>query len=79
MRTLIALFTCVLASAPASAGEHYSPWAGAETSASADRGRLQGFVDRLNTLIDEGEKARAADPRFLRDLRGLAPRLAAAP
>ena len=30
MRTLIALFTCVLAWAPASAEERYSPWPGAE-------------------------------------------------
>ena len=72
MRFLIGLFVFVLVGAPASAEERYSPWAGAEPSASAERGRLQGFVDRLNTLIDEGEKARAADPRFLRDLRGLA-------
>ena len=72
MRFLIGLFVFALVSAPASAEERYSPWSGAEPSASADRERLQGFVDRLNTLIDEGEKARAADPRFLRDLRGLA-------
>ena len=72
MRLLIGLFVFALVSMPASAEERYSPWAGAEPSVSADRGRLQGFVDRLNTLIDEGEKARAADPRFLRDLRDLA-------
>ncbi len=72
MRFLISLFVFALVGAPASAQESYSPWAGAETSASADRERLQGFVDRLNALIDEGEKARAADPRFLRDLRDLA-------
>ena len=72
MRLLIGLFVFALVAAPASAGEHYSPWPGAETAVSADRGRLQGVVDRLNTLIDEGEKARAAAPRFLRDLRDLA-------
>ena len=72
MGLLIGLFVFALVGAPASAEERYSPWAGAQTSVSADRGRLQGFVDRLNALIDEGEKARAADPRFLRDLRGLA-------
>ena len=72
MRLLIGLFVFALVAAPASAGEHYSPWPGAETAVSADRGRVQGFVDRLNTLIDEGETARAADPRFLRDLRDLA-------
>ncbi len=72
MRFLIGVFVFALVAAPASAEEHYSPWPGAQTSVSADRERLQGFVDRLNALIDEGEKARAADPRFLRDLRGLA-------
>ncbi|MFQ5619595.1 MAG: hypothetical protein ACE5FR_11540 [Rhodospirillales bacterium] len=72
MGFLIGLFAFALVSAPASAQERYAPWAGAEPSVSADRERLQGFVDRLNALVDEGEKARAADPRFLRDLRGLA-------
>ena len=72
MGFLIGLFVFALVAAPASAEARYSPWPGAQTTVSADRGRLQGFVDRLNTLIDEGEKARAADPRFLRDLRGLA-------
>ena len=57
MRTLIGLFAFVLVSAPASAQERYSPWAGGDPSVSADRGRLQGFVDRLNALVDEGEKA----------------------
>ncbi len=52
MRLLIGLFVFALVSAPASAEERYSPWAGAETSVSADRERLQGFVDRLNALID---------------------------
>lgn len=72
MRLLIGLFVFALVSASASAEERYSPWPGAEPSVSADRERLRGFVHRLNALIDEGEKARAADPRFLRDLRGLA-------
>ena len=72
MRFLIGLFVFALVLAPASAEERYSAWPGAEPSVSADRERLQGFVDRLNTLVDEGEKARAADPRFLRDLRDLA-------
>lgn len=48
----------------------YNNWAppGSETSG----GDLQTFIDRLNRLVDEAEKARAADPRFLRDLRDLA-------
>ena len=45
------------------AESRYSTWDG-------DSGALESLVDRLNRLIDEAEQARAADPRFLRDLRG---------
>ena len=36
--------------------------------------KSQELIDALNKLIDEAERARAADPRFLRDLRDLANR-----
>jgi hypothetical protein len=36
--------------------------------------RSQELIDALNKLIDEADRARAADPRFLRDLRDLANR-----
>jgi hypothetical protein len=35
---------------------------------------VQGLVDELNTLIDAADTARAADPKFIRDLRDLARR-----
>jgi hypothetical protein len=44
------------------AESRYSTWG-------SDSGALESLVDRLNRLIDEAEQARAADPRFLRDLR----------
>lgn len=49
----------------------YGPWVGPEAQAQADA-RLREMVERLNRLVDEADKARAADPRFLRDLRDLA-------
>lgn len=52
----------------------YSTWSdpskpSTQTSSNADG---TGFADKLNKLIDEAEKARAADPTFLKDLRALA-------
>jgi hypothetical protein len=38
--------------------------------------KLQRLTDELNALIDDAERARAADPRFLSDLRDLARRYA---
>ncbi|NQV45355.1 MAG: hypothetical protein HQ501_10645 [Rhodospirillales bacterium] len=37
----------------------------------ANNARLKGLVDRLNALVDQAEKDRAADPKFLKDLRDL--------
>lgn len=48
----------------------YSQWS--DPTAPSSDSRLQGFVDKLNALVDKAEKARAADPNFLRDLRNLA-------
>ena len=45
----------------------YQTWPGAQTDK-----RSQELVDRLRSLIDEAARARAADPRFLNDLRELA-------
>ncbi len=52
----------------------YSTWGNPDTEASgaASDQRLQSFLERLNKMIDEAEKARAGDPVFLRDLRDLA-------
>ena len=47
----------------------YSAWQNPQQKTS-DRS-LQDLVDKLNRLIDKGERDRAADPAFLRDLRNL--------
>ncbi|MBT6093841.1 MAG: hypothetical protein HOH04_03095 [Rhodospirillaceae bacterium] len=47
----------------------YSQWS--DPTAPKPEDRLQSFIDKLNKMIDEAEKARAADPNFLRDLRDL--------
>lgn len=72
MRIMITLFLCLFVLVPASAEQRYSTWNSPDSPASSvQEDRVQEFVDRLNALINEGEKARAADPRFLRDLRDL--------
>jgi len=62
----------VLAASPALAQSTYTPWKNPDAPASGNQEKLQGFVDKLNAFVDEAEKARAADPQFLRDLRDLA-------
>ena len=53
------------------AGQHYRSWTGPDAPSQAGAQRQQDFVDKLKGLIDEAEKARAVDPQFLGDLRGL--------
>lgn len=54
------------AGAPAAAQDsRYSAWGGGSTP------EVQAFLDRLNALIDEATRAKAADPVFLQDLRDL--------
>jgi hypothetical protein len=68
---IAAVFSWVVGASNASAQQSgYSKWS--DPSAPSADSRLQGFVDKLNSLIDEAEKVRAADPNFLRDLRDLA-------
>ena len=77
MRILVFVLAALLMAAPAPA-QHYQQWNNPESNQSAATAekaaneRLQGFVDELNRLTDAAEKSRAADPGFLRDLRGLA-------
>lgn len=55
---------------PADAQQRYEPWQnpdGSRNSAS----QLDEFLGKLNGLIDNAERDRAANPRFLRDLRDL--------
>jgi len=60
-----------LSAVPATAQQSgYSQW---KDPATHERGeKLQEFIDKLNDLVDRAEKAKAADPNFLRDLRNLA-------
>ena len=63
---VIAALAITAASATAlnAADTRYSEWTGSQTVANVDQ-----LVDRLSKLIDNAERQRAADPRFLRDLR----------
>lgn len=57
----------------ATQGTKYSTWSDpSKTQASASDKDVAGFAAKLNKLVDEAEKARAADPVFLKDLRDLA-------
>ncbi len=56
---------------PVQAQQRYRQW-GNPAAAQAGPGTAREFVDRLNRLIIEAAKSRAADPRFLNDLRDLA-------
>ena len=68
IRRLIAAATLSFAVSGAGAEEtRYAPWGG-------DADQVQELVDALRRLVDEAEQARAADPRFLSDLRALANR-----
>lgn len=51
--------------------QQYQPWSNPDAAAEATA-QVQDLVKRLNTLIEEAERSRAADPQFLRDLRKLA-------
>ena len=60
--------------APSGAAEQrYSAWPDPSRAGPGDD-RVQVLIDALGTLVDEAERARAADPRLLRDLRDLARR-----
>jgi len=68
------ILVLVLLADGADAQSTYKSWNNpdaAQSSAVADK-KLQDFVTKLNALVDKAEKARAADPTFLRDLRDLA-------
>jgi hypothetical protein len=72
---LIAVLFAVLLVLPARAeaqDSRYSTWSDPSAQDSADDRSLDEFIEKLNKLIDEAEKAKAADPVFLQDLRNLA-------
>lgn len=68
MRFILFFTALLLISLPVAAQQKYSAWA----DPGADGGVSQELIKKLNALIDEAEKSRAADPVFLRDLRALA-------
>ena len=65
--------SAALATAPALGAERYSSWTDPDASKQAEAS-VQNLIDELNKLVTDAEKARAADPQFLRDLRDLARR-----
>ncbi len=71
MRAAILILACLALALPAAAQQQrYAPWT--DPNAPGDDERLGEFIGRLQGLIDEAESSRAANPRFLRDLRDLA-------
>lgn len=71
MRSAILILACLVLSLPAAAQQQkYAPWI--DPGAPKVNEQLQEFIGRLKGLIDEAESSRAANPRFLRDLRNLA-------
>lgn len=71
---LIFLLSLALPAVALAQTSKYSTWSDPSKPASQGAGTadVTGFADKLNKLIDEAEKARAADPTFLKDLRALA-------
>lgn len=75
MRPLVHLFAAIVAIAclaPSQAdaqSSRYSTWSDPSAQGGED---LKTFIEKLNKLIDAAEKAKAADPVFLQDLRNLA-------
>ncbi len=69
----LALILAVALIPAAAAGQQYQPWNSPDApAAGAGDTRMEALIERLNSMIDKAEKARAADPRFLSDLRDLA-------
>lgn len=63
----------VLAAAQTEAQSRYQSWQNPALEGAGTSGETaQDLVSKLRVLVDEAEKARAADPQFLRDLRALA-------
>ena len=75
MRFILTFSMLALLSFPASAQQKYSSWSDPNapaTGSGVQSDSTRELVEKLNTLIDDAEKARAADPTFLKDLRALA-------
>ncbi len=72
MRLILMFLALALVALPVSAEQKYSTWSNPDAPQGTIDKRTDELVDKLNALIDDAEKARAADPVFLRDLRELA-------
>lgn len=72
MRFISFFIALLLVALPVSAQQKYSTWSNPDSSGSGNSEQTRQLVDKLNALIDEAEKSRAADPVFLKDLRDLA-------
>ena len=80
LRTQIPIFSAVLTAglalalaSPAEAqNNRYNQWTNPDGTSQQKAKEAQAFADELNKLVKEAERARAADPQFLRDLRDLA-------
>ena len=68
MHLILFLVTLLLIALPVSAQQPYSSW----SNPKASNKTLRELVNKLNSLVDKAEKARAANAVFLRDLRNLA-------
>jgi len=74
MRFAGSILISLMLSSGVMAESKYSTWSNPDkpgNTASHSSESLSKILGELNTLIDEAEKARAADPVFLRDLRAL--------
>lgn len=77
MRILVVFAVLALIVAPLSLAnaQTYQSWQNPDdtsSSSGADSARLDALIEKLNKLIDQAEKDKAANPMFLKDLRALA-------
>lgn len=70
---LVGVAVAAVIAGPALAQTKYAPWQDPNAAKQSVQ-KSQALIDELNKLIDDAEKSRAADPRFLSDLRDLARR-----
>ncbi len=71
VRRLASLFVCAVCAIGVTAAHAQSRYSPIDRGGS---GEIQELIDELRRLTDEADRARAADPVFLRDLRSLASR-----
>jgi hypothetical protein len=73
MRILVLVLVLLLPASLADAQSNtYSKWQNPDASSPASNEKLQTFIAKLKALVAKAEKAQAASPQFLRDLKDLA-------